>query len=396
MLTLGEECDVITKGTTPTSVGFDFEQQGLVSFVKVESIDAMGRFIGSKLSRISPKAHEKLKRSQLQEGDILFSIAGALGRTAIVTSDILPANTNQALSIIRLRAQSKLLPRFALSALGSGYALAQIEKLKGGVAQQNLSLRQMKDFKIPAPPLAEQEEIVEVLDKAFAAIDQAKANIEQNIANAKELFQSKLNQIFSQKGDGWEEKPVAEIAEHRLGKMLDKNKNRGEPQPYLRNKNVRWFNFELEDILEMKFESHEWDKYTVRRGDVVICEGGYPGRSAIWASDEPIFFQKAVHRVRFHEQTYNKWFVYLLFHQDFTGKLKDHFTGTGIQHFTGKALSKFPVPVGPAGDVENLIKGLDSLSDATRSVEHFYQAKLISLEELKKSILQKAFAGELT
>ena len=79
--------------------------------------------------------------------------------------------------------------------------------------------------------------------------------------------------------------------------MLDKHKNRGTPRPYLRNLNVRWFEFDLDDVLEMRFEDDEMDRYTALPGDLMVCEGGYPGRAAIW-DGEPIFFQKAVHRVR--------------------------------------------------------------------------------------------------
>ena len=141
---------------------------------------------------------------------------------------------------------------------------------------------------------------------------------------------------------------MSEIADHSLGKMLDKAKNRGEPKPYLRNFNVRWFDFDLSDVREMKFTAEEADRYTVVSGDLVICEGGYPGRAAIWSGDEPIYFQKAIHRVRFHEPERNRWFLYYLYAKDLDGTLASHFTGTGIQHFTGQALARLKVPI-PAG-----------------------------------------------
>ena len=109
--TLGELTEVVTKGTTPTSVGHKFADQG-IAFVKVESISHEGKFLEGKLARITNDCHQTLKRSQLKEGDILFSIAGALGRTAIVTREILPANTNQALAIVRLKSSGNLSLRF--------------------------------------------------------------------------------------------------------------------------------------------------------------------------------------------------------------------------------------------------------------------------------------------
>jgi len=159
--------------------------------------------------------------------------------------------------------------------------------------------------------------------------------------------------------NGWERKRIAEIAQHSLGKMLDKAKNRGEPRPYLRNLNVRWFDFELSELLEMRFLPEEQERYNIRKGDLVICEGGYPGRAAIWESDEPIYFQKALHRVRFHEPAHAKWCLYYLLFRDLEGTLSKHFNGAGIQHLTGEALSRFELPLPPLVDQRRIVKILD-------------------------------------
>lgn len=147
LITIESIAEVVTKGTTPTSVGFKFTEMG-VNFVKVEAIAQDGNFLSSKFAYIDEDCHKALKRSQLALDDILFSIAGALGRTAQVTLDILPANTNQALAIIRLKPSREVMPEFILRALSSGMLIEQIEKQRGGVAQQNLSLTQVKNFQI--------------------------------------------------------------------------------------------------------------------------------------------------------------------------------------------------------------------------------------------------------
>ena len=173
MVALGEVCEQITKGTTPTSIGFKFKSKG-INFVKVESITDEGQFIANKFAHITNECHTKLKRSQLKEGDILFSIAGALGRTAIVTSEVLPANTNQALAIIRLKSDVEIDKRFVFYILNSNPVKKQSDNFKDGVAQQNLSLSQIRQYQIPLPPLDEQERIVAELELYQKVIDGAK------------------------------------------------------------------------------------------------------------------------------------------------------------------------------------------------------------------------------
>jgi type I restriction enzyme S subunit len=157
----------------------------------------------------------------------------------------------------------------------------------------------------------------------------------------------------------WPRKRISEIANHSLGKMLDKAKNKGELHPYLRNLNVRWFDFDLSDLTEMRFLPGEGSRYTVAKGDLVICEGGYPGRAAIWNDDHPIHFQKALHRVRFLEPHHAKWCLYYLQAQDLSGTLKEHFNGAGIQHFTGEALAKFELPIAPLSEQQRIVAILD-------------------------------------
>jgi len=193
---LGDLSEMVTKGTTPTSVGHSFVQQG-INFVKIESITKTGRFIEEKFAHITAECHEDLGRSRLAVGDILFSIAGALGRTALVTDEILPANTNQALAIIRLKSDTGLLPKFVLKALETGVVLEQIEQFRGGAAQQNLSLTQVRDFQIVQPPLAEQQKIVANLDALSEESQRLTRLYERKLAVLDELKKSLLHQAFN-------------------------------------------------------------------------------------------------------------------------------------------------------------------------------------------------------
>jgi len=134
LVKLGTLVELLTKGTTPTSIGYKFTEVG-INFVKIESIDLNGNFINNKFAKINEACNEALKRSQLKEGDILFSIAGALGRAAIVSKEILPANTNQAIAIIRLKNSNLISKEFLLRVLASESILSQVGNMKAGVAQ---------------------------------------------------------------------------------------------------------------------------------------------------------------------------------------------------------------------------------------------------------------------
>ena len=133
---------------------------------------------------------------------------------------------------------------------------------------------------------------------------------------------------------------VGDVADFRFGKMLDKAKNKGTPRRYLRNVNVRWFDFDLSDVLEMPFEDSEIEEFSLRPGDVLICEGGEPGRAAVWDEREhAIYFQKAIHRVRFPVGVKPEFFANVLRESADSGRLSAYFTGVTIKHFTGKGLA---------------------------------------------------------
>jgi type I restriction enzyme S subunit len=197
--------------------------------------------------------------------------------------------------------------------------------------------------------------------------------------------------------DGWKRAPLGELADMCLGKMLDKNKNRGKLRPYLRNTNVRWYGFDLSDLLEMKFEDHEERRYSVSAGDVVVFEGGEPGRAAVWNRDDrpEMRFQKAVHRVRCGSFQRPWRLERQLEHYASTGDLAKHFTGTGIYHLTGRSLAQLPIALPPAEEQDSALEGIAKL-EASRVVQTSRLSLMTTdLDTFKRSILAKAFRGEL-
>ena len=148
----------------------------------------------------------------------------------------------------------------------------------------------------------------------------------------------------------WQHKPLEEVADFRLGKMLDQKKNRGELRPYLANVNVRWGAFDFNALREMRFEASEDDRYGLRYGDIVMCEGGEPGRCAIWKDERPgMMVQKALHRIRPHEGLDHRFLYYTFLSKGRTGELSGLFTGATIKHLPREKLAKAPIPI-PLGE----------------------------------------------
>ena len=174
---LSELTETITKGTTPTTAGFSFEDDG-INFFKIESITDDHRINLQKVAHVNEECHSTFKRSQLKEGDVLFSIAGAIGRTAIIHDKDLPGNTNQALAIIRLKANFNVSRKYLISALESPEVVEQYRKKKRGVAQMNLSLQDIGNISIPVPNSTKQSEF----EKFAQQVDKSKFTLSNELA----------------------------------------------------------------------------------------------------------------------------------------------------------------------------------------------------------------------
>ena len=161
----------------------------------------------------------------------------------------------------------------------------------------------------------------------------------------------------------WDRKPLRAVADLCLGKMLDQNKNRGDLFPYLANVNVRWGEFDLNDLRTMRFEAHEMERYGLRFGDIVMCEGGEPGRCAIWRDQLPgMMIQKALHRIRPKELLDYQFLFYNLLHIGKTRQFDQYFTGATIKHLPGEKLAKVEVDIPPL-PIQRRIAGILSAYD---------------------------------
>ena len=162
------------------------------------------------------------------------------------------------------------------------------------------------------------------------------------------------------------------VASVELGKTLDKAKNTGSYHPYLRSVNVQWGYIDLSDLNEMKFEEHEIDKYSIKRNDLLICEGGDVGRCCIWEINDTFLYQNALHRVRFYADLEPRFYLYVMMLYESLGILKNISTGVTIKHLTGNVLSAMPVPLPPLSEQKRIVEAIEvvfaQLDEITSSI----------------------------
>jgi type I restriction enzyme S subunit len=186
----------------------------------------------------------------------------------------------------------------------------------------------------------------------------------------------------------WKKATIGTVADLCLGKMLDQEKNRGEPLPYLANVNVRWGEFALDNLRTMRFEPHELDRYGLKLGDIVMCEGGEPGRCAIWKEQVPgMMIQKALHRIRPHDVLDYRFLFYDLLNIGNCRGFDQYFTGATIKHLPGEKLAKVEVNVPPL-PIQRRIAGILSAYDEL--IENS-QRRIKILEAMARALYREWF-----
>lgn len=273
-----------------------------------------------------------------------------------------------------------------------------MEKLQKGANYPAVTDTEIKNINLTFPKsLPEQQRIVAILDECFAAIAKAKANAEQNLRNAKELFESYLQSIFENKGEGWEEKALGEIC------IIERGSSPRPIEKYVTNdeNGVNWIKIgDTKGIDKYLYKTRE--KITkegaqksrfVRKGDFILSNSMSFGKPYIMKTEGYIHDGWFVLRLPKYIDT--EFFWYLLT----SSFIKNQFTflaaGAIVKNISSDLVKKTVLPIPPLKEQQAIVQKLDALSVQTKKLEAIYQQKINDLEELKKSILQKAFRGEL-
>ena len=293
---------------------------------------------------------------------------------------------------------SRFLFYYYFSASFQKHFSTEMAGIIGGV-----SMNKFKSIELPHPSLPEQQRIVSILDKAFAAIDKAKANAEQNLQNANELFESYLQGVFENKGEGWEEKTLKKLAT-KIGSGATP---RGGQKSYktegislVRSMNVHDSEFREHNLAYIdEKQAKELDGVTLQENDVLLnITGASVARCCVFPIEYlPARVNQHVSIIRPKKDMLDSRFLNLLL----TSKpYKDQLLLTGEQGATRQAITKaqietFKILLPGLEEQQTIVRQLDALRAETQKLEAVYQKKMDNLEALKKSILQKAFAGEL-
>jgi type I restriction enzyme S subunit len=258
-----------------------------------------------------------------------------------------------------------------------------------------VSMNKFKDIEIPVPPLSEQHRIVAILDEAFAAIDQAKANTERNLKNAKELFDSYLEEVFEKRGDNWAEKTLVDLCEIS-SKLIDPRKNEFQNQIHIGAGNIQSKTGKLVDLKTAKDEHLISGKFLFDQ-TMVLYSKIRPNLVKVVSCDFEGLCSADIYPLRPFAKVLEKDFLYyLLLTKKFTDYAVLGSQRAGMPKVNREHLFAYRVKLPPFEEQRTIVKQLTTIRAEAQKLQAVYQKKLSDLDELKKSILQKAFAGELT
>ena len=395
---LGEVCDKITKGGTPTTYGFAFVSSG-INFIKVENIEHGKVNLSSIRTFITDEAHNYQKKSILEENDLLFSIAGTIGETCLIKQEYLPANTNQALAILR-GYYKEVQPQFLTYQLSSSISQYVKSKARGG-AMNNISLEDLKGIDLVVPPLPEQRAIVAKIEELLSDLENGKQQLQTAQQQLKVYRQSLLKWAF----EGLkEEKTIEEISEdHSIG-LVRSSKDQNDIQkgvPYIKMNNVDLDgNVDFKKVVYVEVIPEEAKKYSLKKGDILINTRNsieLVGKTGVVREEKPnCVFNNNLLRIR-TKQEYNSLFIgYQLIGPWLRKQMtREKKSTTNVCALYQRDIFPLKIKVANSKEQQLIVDELESKLTICDKLEETISHSLQQAETLRQSILKKAFEGKL-
>lgn len=390
---LGQHAKLIRGITFKPADKCDPDDEGAVVCMRTKNVQAT--LDESDLIAV-PRALVKNPETMLSMGDILVSSANSwnlVGKCCQVRELQYPSTAGGFISILRPKTEE-----LDTTYLYRWFSSEGVQRKARSFGNQttnisNLNHKRTLELQIPLPSLAEQKRIAGILDAA----DALRAKRRASLAQLDSLLQSTFLYMFGNpvaNPMGWEVVRFELIGTARLGKMLDKGKQTGGCQyPYLANLNVQWGKFEMTELRCMDFNEADRKEFELQSGDLLVCEGGEVGRSAIWRGErENVFFQKALHRVRLDSnRAVSEYVQYYMWFMAKNGGFRDFTNSATIAHLTGVKLKRLPVPLPPL----DLQRRFATLVESVERQKARQRAHLAELDALFASLQHRAFNGEL-
>jgi type I restriction enzyme S subunit len=393
---LGDYVTKIGSGITPLGGHASYVNTG-IPLIRSQNVH-FNNFVDEGLAHISAEQDARMEGTRVLPGDVLLNITGAsIGRVCVVPERLCPANVNQHVSIIRCKAE--IHPQFLSFYISTPEFQRFITDTQAGATRQALTKALIENFRIPLPTPEEQRRIVANLSEQTAAVERARAAAETQLQAAKALPAAYLRAVFeSPEARRWPESELGELCDIRLGKMLSPASKLGlRPRPYLRNANVQWGGFQLDDVLTMDFTEEQERKFALRPGDLLVCEGGEPGRAAVWEGQlEPCLYQKALHRLRPRNSAVDPHFVmYRLWTGSLGGEFTESHAKTTIAHLPAVRLERLRIPVPPLATQQRIAAMLNEQTASAERACRTIEDELETINKVPAALLRRAFEGEL-
>jgi len=381
---IGDLCEVIA-GQSPEGKFYNSEGKGMAFYQGKK--DFGKKFIEA------PTTWTTQTTKIAKEGDILMSVRAPVGPVNFATDEVCIGR-----GLAAIRSGSELDRNFLF------YQLLHLQPEiagKEGAVFASINKSEIKALPLSFVPLPEQRQIVSILDEAFDGIATAKANAEKNLQNARALFESHLNAVFTQRGEGWVERPLGEMAMFRNGINFTKS-SRGESVKIVGVKDFQQnFWAPLAGLDAVTTEGTLPDSDTLQEGDLLFVRSNgnmeLIGRSILVGKvADKITHSGFTIRARFNcKGVVPKFVCRFLKSNTARRKMIDSGIGTNIKSLNQATLSSLVVPLPSTVEQTRLAKQLEAIEDETQRLESIYQRKLTALDELKKSLLHQAFSGEL-
>lgn len=393
---LGEICDILN--------GFAFKSNEYVKegvrVIRITNVQK-GKIVDEEPKYFPVKRSNEILKYILQDGDLLMSLTGNVGRVGIISSSLLPAALNQRVACLRIKDKTISI-KYLFHLLNSNLFEKDCISSASGIAQLNMSTKWLEQYEMVIPPPSEQQRIVNLLDAECAKIDALKANAEKNLQNAKDLFQAALKKELEPK-EGWETKKVDDVSilitkgASPKWQGIEYVKDNG--ILFITSENVREGYLLLSPMkyVESKFNQKQ-KRSVLKKNDVLVnIVGASIGRAAVFDMDiDNANINQAVALVRCNQEEILPKYLCLFLNSsianDMYGLMKKD---TARANLSLENISDITLPVPSLKDQDCLIDLLDELDDKCKLLQANYEKTLSLCDDLKQALLRKAFNGEI-